>query len=57
MRKYILTALCTALCMSVSVPVLAADETSEYKNIAELYNSWFRNEDYKYNYPDYVCGV
>lgn len=57
MRKYILTALCTALCMSVSVPALAADETSEYKNIAELYNSWFRNEDYKYNYPDYVCGV
>lgn len=57
MRKYILTALCTALCMSVSVPAFAADETSEYKNIAELYNSWFRNEDYKYNYPDYVCGV
>ncbi len=57
MRKYILTALCTALCMSVSVPAFAADETAEYENMAELYNSWFRNEDYKYNYPDYVCGV
>ncbi len=57
MRKYILTALCTALCMSVSVPAFAADETAEYENMAELYNAWFRNEDYKYNYPDYVCGV
>lgn len=57
MRKYILAALCTALCMNVSVPAFAADETAEYENMAELYNSWFRNEDYKYNYPDYVCGV
>lgn len=42
-----------------TVPAVREDgePIAKYLNMGELYNSWFRNEEYKYGYPDYVCGV
>ena len=41
------------------VPAFREDGTpiAKYLTMGDLYQAWFENEEYEYNYPDYVCGV
>ena len=42
-----------------AVPAVREDDAPivKYLDMGELYQSWFQNSEYKYGYPDYVCGV